>query len=107
MIAFISRHIDHITLVITIIVTFVYALAHALILPFEPNKFIGDTISFALTSGALLASFLVLLIVAGQKDKTWFGNVAPFRFHLGVGCLVAVLAAGSQVIGFVMDLVKS
>ena len=97
MIPLILKYLDTITIVGTTVLTAVFLGYLAYATPFDDQVFIAQGVSFALTIGALLSSFMILMVVAFQ-DAAWFGNVGPYRFHIGIGCLVAVIAALSQII---------
>ena len=93
--AFITRHVDHITCLITTLATAIYVGFYFYLRSFSQGDFLSTTITFVLTTGALTSSSLLLVVVLSQP-AAWFGNVAPYRFHLVVGCAVAVLATISE-----------
>ena len=104
MIGFILKYLDTITILGATGLTAIFLGFLAYSQPFNEQTFIAQGVTVALTGGALFSSAMVLIVVAFQ-DRDWFGNIAPYRFHIGIGCLVAVIASLSQIIQAVIQIV--
>lgn len=91
----IQRNVDKTTTILSIALTAIYSIFYIWRGVSSDSKIVGDVVLFFITAGAFVSSAQLLIIFA-FIDNGWLGNVSQYRFHISVGCIVAIIASGWQ-----------